>query len=205
MGFTTCNSSSKSHYFGTPCTSLYCIYILGYGYCFENFENTAQNPSSLKISIYWFFPWCHEKNHTKPKQKQKNWHLWIKQDGPSLESSSYLNVTLRYLGPLDPGTIGPLDVWTFWPLDLGTLGLKEFGTSSLHHLLPSLPSYLFLLPLPTSSYTGLVWFGMGKGRWDNLRWLVSGIEFLHDEISMLFCSEKFSGWWWWWWWVTLQL
>ena len=26
------------------------------------------------------------------------------QDGPSLESSSYLNVTLRYFGPLDPGT-----------------------------------------------------------------------------------------------------
>ena len=25
-----------------------------------------------------------------------------KQDGPSLESSSYLNVTLRYLGPWDP-------------------------------------------------------------------------------------------------------
>ena len=37
----------------------------------------------------------------------------IKQDGPSLESSSYLNVTLRYLRPLDPGTMGPLDFWTF--------------------------------------------------------------------------------------------
>ena len=29
-----------------------------------------------------------------------------KQDGPSLESSSYLNMTLGYLGLLDPGTMG---------------------------------------------------------------------------------------------------
>ena len=29
------------------------------------------------------------------------------QDGPSLESSSYLNVSLRYLGPGDLGTPGP--------------------------------------------------------------------------------------------------
>ena len=35
-----------------------------------------------------------------------------KQDGPSLESSSYLNVNLRYLGLLDPGTHGPWDSWT---------------------------------------------------------------------------------------------
>ena len=46
------------------------------------------------------------------------------QDGPSLESSSYLNVSLRYLGPLDPGTLGPLD--------LGTLGPLDSWTSSLH-------------------------------------------------------------------------
>ena len=39
----------------------------------------------------------------------------LKQDGPSLESSSYLNLSLRYLGPQDP--------WTFGPRDLGTLGL----------------------------------------------------------------------------------
>ena len=37
------------------------------------------------------------------------------QDGPSLESSSCSNVSLRYLDPWDPGTLGPLD--------LGTLGL----------------------------------------------------------------------------------
>ena len=47
----------------------------------------------------------------------------VKQDGPSLESSSHLNMTLKYIGPLDPGTMGPLDTWTFQPLDLGTLGL----------------------------------------------------------------------------------
>ena len=32
------------------------------------------------------------------------------QDGPSLESSSYLNVSLRYLGPWNPGTLEPLDL-----------------------------------------------------------------------------------------------
>ena len=35
------------------------------------------------------------------------------QDVPSLESSLYLNMTLRYLGPLDPGTMGPWDAGTF--------------------------------------------------------------------------------------------
>ena len=54
--------------------------------------------------------------------------------------------------------------------------LSKFWTSSLlHHLLLYLP--------PTSSYLLLLWFGMGG----------SGIEFLHDEISMLFCSGKFYG------------
>ena len=47
----------------------------------------------------------------------------IEQDGPSLESSLYLNLTLRYLGPLDPGTMAPWDPWTFRPWDLETLGL----------------------------------------------------------------------------------
>ena len=37
----------------------------------------------------------------------------VEQDLPSLESSSYLNVTLRYLDPFDPETIGPWDAWTF--------------------------------------------------------------------------------------------
>ena len=61
-----------------------------------------------------------------------------KQDGPSLESSSYLSVTLRYLRPWDSGTLGPLDPGTLGPFDLGTLG-------------PFPSSYFFL------------WFGMGEG------------------------------------------
>ena len=48
------------------------------------------------------------------------------QDGPSLETSLYLNVTLRYLGPLDPGTPGPWDPWTFGLLDI-------FPSSSYSH------------------------------------------------------------------------
>ena len=99
--------------------------------------------------------------------------------GPSLESSSYLNVTLRYLGPLDHRSFGRLDLLTLGPL--GLLDIRTLGPPPPPPPISS--SYLFLLPLPTSSYTGLVWGGM----WDNLRWLVSGIEFLHYEISMLFC------------------
>ena len=69
-----------------------------------------------------------------------------KQDGPSLESSSYLNVSLRYLGPWDPLTLEPLD--------LGTLGtLPSSNTSSYFPLHPLTSSYLFLLP---SSF-GMVW------------------------------------------------
>ena len=56
-----------------------------------------------------------------------------KQDGPSLESSVHLSMTLRYLGPWDPGSLGPLD--------LGTL-------------VPPPSSYLFSYSPP------LVWFGM---------------------------------------------
>ena len=52
----------------------------------------------------------------------------MKQDGPSLESSSYLNKTLRYFGPLDPGIMGPWDTGTFGPLDLWTLGILDFRT-----------------------------------------------------------------------------
>ena len=46
-----------------------------------------------------------------------------KQDEPYLQSSSCLDMSLRYAGPLDPkswdfGTLGPTD-----PGNLGTLGL----------------------------------------------------------------------------------
>ena len=74
----------------------------------------------------------------------------IKQDGPSLESSSYLNVSLRYLDPWDP--------WTLEPFDLGTLGpLPSSYTSSYFPLHPLTSSYLFLL---LSSF-GMVWLGGG--------------------------------------------
>ena len=74
------------------------------------------------------------------------------QDGPSLESNSFLNVTLRYLGPWDLGTPGPLDSWTS----------SFFQHLLLHPLLPPLISsfYLFLLPLPP---TILLWYGLGGG------------------------------------------
>ena len=41
----------------------------------------------------------------------------IKQDGPSLESSSYLNVTLRYLGPFSPTS----------PPDTSSYGMVWYG------------------------------------------------------------------------------
>ena len=64
------------------------------------------------------------------------------QDGPSLESSSYLNVTLRYLGPWDP-----------WTLDLGTLGLPPPP-----QLPPHTSSYLLLSFPPTLlRWYDLVW------------------------------------------------
>ena len=77
----------------------------------------------------------------------------VKQDGPSLESSSYLNVTLRYLCPCVLGTPGPLDSWT---------------SSLLLYLLilPLTSSYLFLL---LSSF-GMVWYGGG------------GVEFLYWRL-----------------------
>ena len=68
-----------------------------------------------------------------------------KQDGPSLESSSYLNESLRYLGPLDP--------WTFEPSDLGTLGPLPPPTP------PHTSPYILLPPPISSSYSHpLVWF-----------------------------------------------
>ena len=67
-----------------------------------------------------------------------------KQDGPSLESSSYLNVSFRYLGPWDPWTLEPLDLWTFGPLPTS-------NTSS----------YFPIHPLPP---TVLLWYGLVIGR-----------------------------------------
>ena len=69
----------------------------------------------------------------------------LEQDGPSLESSSYLNVTLRYQGPQDLGTIGPWDS----------------QTSSLL-ILPITSSYLLLSP-PIFPPTLLLWYGLVWG------------------------------------------
>ena len=66
--------------------------------------------------------------------------LKSKQDGAASESSSYLNMTLRYLGPWDPETPGLWDSWT----------------SSYFPLNPFPSFYLFLL-LPSF---GMVWLGV---------------------------------------------
>ena len=84
----------------------------------------------------------------KPKSrisiiKSKYLDFSYQPEGHSLESSSYWNVTLRYLGPWDP--------WTLGPLDLGTLGPLPSSTTSSYFLLHSL----------TSSSPPLAWFGMG--------------------------------------------
>ena len=72
----------------------------------------------------------------------------------------FLNVSLRYPGPWDPGTLGPLD--------LGTLGPWDSWTSFLlQHLLilPLTSSYLFLsLPPTLLLWYGLVCYGYGGGR-----------------------------------------
>ena len=46
--------------------------------------------------------------------------LTLEQDGPSFESSLYLNVTKISwsLGPLNLWTLGPWDSWTLGPMDL---------------------------------------------------------------------------------------
>ena len=109
-----------------------------------------------------------------------------KQDGPSLESSSYLNVTLRYLDPWDPVTLRSMD--------LGILGPWDSWTSSLLHHLPILPlnfSYLLLL---LSSF-GMVWHGGEQGGWvltlgieiDNWRWTFD----LYIDVEKLWGG----GWW----------
>ena len=71
----------------------------------------------------------------------------LKQDGPPLESSSYLNVSLRYLGPWDPWTLGPLDLGTLGPWNPWTLGLLDlFPPPTPPHTSPYI-----LLPPPISS------------------------------------------------------
>ena len=70
----------------------------------------------------------------------------VKQDGPSLESSSYLNVTLRYLGPWDLGTHGPMELGTPGPWTFGLLDLFPPPPP------PHTSSYLLLSLPPTGSF-----------------------------------------------------
>ena len=77
-----------------------------------------------------------------------NWVAYTEQDGPSLESSSYFNMTLRYLGPWDPGTLEPPDP--------GTFGLLDFQFFYLFPLPPPPHTSSYLLPLGLVS-CGLVW------------------------------------------------
>ena len=108
----------------------------------------------------------------------------FKQDGPSSESSSYLNVTLRYLGPWDLRTPGLLDSWTS----------SFFQHLLLHPLLPP--------PISSSYSPPLVWFGMkGGGGWlscDIWDWDWRWTFDLYIDV------KKFRGGWWWWWWVELD-
>ena len=82
---------------------------------------------------------------------------FLKQDGPSLESSSYLSLSLRYLGSLGPwdlGTPGPWNPWTLGLLDL-------FPPPTPPHSSP----YILKTPPISASYPPpLVWFGYGGGR-----------------------------------------
>ena len=102
----------------------------------------------------------------------------LKQDGPSLESSSYLNVSLRYFGPYNP--------WTLEPLDLGTL--KPLPSPTPTHT----SSYLFLL---LSSF-GMVWHGGGYS------WVLT----LEIEIrdGLLTCILMLKSLWVGGWWVELD-
>ena len=80
----------------------------------------------------------------------------FEQDGPSLESSSYLSLSLRYLGSLGPwdlGTPGPWNPWTLGLLDL-------FPPPTPPHSSP----YILKTPPISASYSPpLVWFGYGGG------------------------------------------
>ena len=98
----------------------------------------------------------------------------MENDRPSLESSSYLNVTLRYLGPWDPLTLGFLDLRTLGPLSSCFL-LPPFNSSYLFYLL-----FIFYLS-PMVRY--------GLGGWG----CQMTCELINEEMSMLLCSKKFLG------------
>ena len=83
--------------------------------------------------------------HSNNKMQKSK--IKLKQDGPSLESSSYLNLRLRYLGPQDLLTFGLLDFRTLGPLPSSTTSTYPFLLQYPTFILISFPSssFLFLL------------------------------------------------------------
>ena len=81
--------------------------------------------------------------HSNNKMQKSK--IKLKQDGPSLESSSYLNLRLRYLGPQDLLTQRPLDSWTLGLWDLFPPPPPPPISSSYTILPPFIFSFLLLL------------------------------------------------------------
>ena len=131
----------------------------------SSFTNPWQNcwhHSNQEADLVWFGMVCYGF-----LLFDKVWYVLVfliineRQDGPSLESSLYLNVNLRYFGPWDSGTFGPLD--------LGTLGPWDSWTSYLlqHLLILPLTSSYLLLSLPP---TLLLWYGLVRGGGELWHW-----------------------------------
>ena len=100
--------------------------------------------------------------------KLKQCQIISKQDGPSLESSSYLNLRLRYLGPQDLLTQRTLDSWT--------LGLWD--------LFPPPPpppsSYLLLLWfVMVRCGMGMVWYGPIRNKFFGLFLIIVAVQITH--------------------------
>ena len=133
-----CRPVTKRECVSPPCFLFFGKYrttTISQGKCinFDNGPSCRGFPFNGKYSLYWIImPQLH---HTRWEQlyNQKmcrmlhrqsllatgNWTCKLKQDGSSLESSSYLNVTLRYLSPWGPwvlGTLGPWYSWTWTPI-----------------------------------------------------------------------------------------
>ena len=102
-------------------------------------------------------------------------------------------LVLWTLGPLDLQTMGPFDSWTFHFFYLFPPPQGDFNIIPLFLWSPH-TSFLFLPATQPSSQTSSQ-FPLPPPQGCQMT-----SEFIQEEISMLFCSEKFSGWRWWWWW-----